>query len=112
MCTKAQLSRISYQISQCYHQVYGDRVVAVFLYGSYAREDFDNESDIDIVAIVRGKRLELQNQLKQIWDKSADIGMEHDVVVSPAVIPFNEFETYKDVLPYYMNIWKEGKRIG
>ena len=56
--------------------------------------------------------MDLQNKLKQVWDISADIGLENDVIVSPTVIPFEEFEEYKHTLPYYMNIQKEGKRIG
>ena len=83
-----------------------------FIYGSYAREDYDNESDIDITAIVKGDRMDLQNKLKQVWDISADIGLENDIIVSPTVIPFDEYEEYKRILPYYINIWKEGKRIG
>lgn len=83
-----------------------------FLYGSYARGDYNHESDIDITAAVRGKRLDLQNKLKAIWDASADIGLEHDVVISPAVISYDEFEQYKETLPYYINIEKEGKRVG
>lgn len=112
MCTENQLNAISKQMAQSYYSVYGDSVVAVFLYGSYARGDFDNESDIDITAIVKGDRRDLQSKLKIIWDQSADIGIDNDVVVSPTVIPFDEFEEYKEKLPYYRNIWKEGVRIG
>lgn len=112
MCTEKQLDLLSQQIAQLYQSIYGNNVVAVFLYGSYARGDYDNESDIDITAIVKGNRLDLQNKLKQIWDISADIGLESDVVISPTVIPFEDFEKYKEKLPYYTNIWKEGKQIG
>lgn len=112
MCTKSQLDNISQQMTQSYRAVYGDNIVAIYLYGSYAREDYNSESDIDITAIVKGDRMELQHKLKQIWDISADIGLENDVIVSPAVIPFDEYEKYKQILPYYMNIRKEGKRIG
>lgn len=66
MCTKIQLDNISIQISQLYRSVYGNSVVAIYLYGSYARGDYDEESDIDITAIVRGDRLDLQNKLKKI----------------------------------------------
>lgn len=112
MCTKIQLENISRQISQSYRTVYGDSIVAIYLYGSYAKGNYDDESDIDITAIVKGDRLDLQKKLKQIWDISADIGLKNDVIVSPTVIPFAEYEEYKQILPYYMNIWKEGKRIG
>lgn len=107
-----QLNDISRKMAQSYRSVYGDSIVAIYLYGSYARGNFDDESDIDITAIVKGNRFELQNKLKQIWNISADIGLENDVIVSPTVIPFDEYEKYKQKLPYYINIRKEGKQIG
>ena len=90
----------------------GDRIKKIRLYGSYARGDNSEDSDIDIVAIVKGNRLLLQDKLRTVWDLSADIGLENDAIVSPTVIPYDEFEEYKEVLPYYRNIAKEGLRIG
>lgn len=112
MCTQTQLFQISQQIVKSYRQVYGSAVKEIILYGSYARGNYNESSDIDITAIVDGKRMELQEKLKQVWDESADIGLENDVVVSPSVIPADEFEKYKDSLPYYMNIAREGRKIG
>lgn len=112
MCTRNQLNRITERMKEYYLSIYGTNVVTIVLYGSYARGDFDEESDIDIVAIVKGKRAELQQKLKQIWDLSADLGLENDVVVSPMVIPYDEFMKYKESLPYYRNIEKEGRKIG
>lgn len=37
--------------------------------------------------------------------------MENDVDVSPTVIPYAEYEAYKEILSYYMNIQKEGRQI-
>ncbi len=98
MCTYTQLHQVTNQMAQCYHDIYGADIVGIFLYGSYARGDYDNQSDIDIAAIVKGSRLDLQNKLKAVWDISADIGLENDVVVSPTVIPYDEFEEYKEKL--------------
>ncbi len=112
MCTVWQLDRISEQIKECYRSVYGNDIVEVILYGSYARGDYTDDSDIDIVAIVKGERLELQEKLKLVWDMSAEISLENDVIVSPMVIPYDEFLKYRESLPYYQNIFMEGRKIG
>lgn len=112
MCTKQQLENIKYEVSNIYRQVYGANIVKIVLYGSYARGDYDNQSDIDVTAIVTGDRETLQEKLKIVWDIVAELGFENDIVISPTVIPENEYEKYKHVLPYYMNIEKEGVAIG
>ena len=37
--------------------------------------------------------------------------LEYGVIVSPTVIPYSEFESYKYVLPYYRNIVREGVKL-
>ena len=111
MCTENELNTILKKMTEIYYSVYGEDVVRIILYGSYARGDYQNDSDIDIVAIVRGDRVDLQNRLKKIWDISSDLELEYGTVVSPTVIPFSEFEKYKDDLPYYKNIQNEGVNI-
>lgn len=112
MCTKHQLNYISKKVYDDYKRIYGTDLQAVILYGSYARGDQESGSDIDYTAIVKGDRLVLQNKLKEIWASSAELGLENDVIISPTVIPADEYEEYSDKLPYYMNIKKEGVRIG
>ncbi len=111
MCTENELNTILKKMTEIYYSVYGEDVVRIILYGSYARGDYQNDSDIDIVAIVRGDRVDLQNRLKKIWDISSDLELEYGTIVSPTVIPFSEFEQYKDDLPYYKNIQNEGVNI-
>lgn len=112
MCTEAQLSRITTAMVDCYRVVYGDDVVEIFLYGSYARGDYTENSDIDIVALVHGSREALQAKLKKIWELSSELGLENDIMVSPTVIPYDEFLEHKNTLPYYRSIVQEGKKIG
>ncbi|MBP3477040.1 MAG: nucleotidyltransferase domain-containing protein [Lachnospiraceae bacterium] len=112
MCTELQLNKIVKAMVECYQAVYGHDIVDIMLYGSYARGDYTENSDIDIVAVVRGSRLDLQEKMKRVWDISAEIGLENDIVVSPTVIPYDEFMEYKHTLPYYRNIVEEGRKIG
>lgn len=99
------------KISEIYRTVYGEDIVKMVLYGSYARGDNQDDSDIDIVAIVRGERSDLQERLKMVWDISSDLELEYGTIVSPTVIPLSEYEKYKDDLPYYRNIQNEGVDI-
>lgn len=112
MCTQLQLNRIVSAMVDCYRTVYGKDIVEIVLYGSYARGDYTENSDIDLVAVVHGPRPELQEKLKAVWDVSAELGLENDVIVSPTVIPYDEFAKYKTTLPYYRSIAEEGRRIG
>ena len=102
---------IALTMKKGYEQVYGDNIIDIYLYGSYARGDYDGESDIDFAAVVKGERLDLQRKLKAMWDIAADLGMERDVVISPTVITYSEFIKYKYELLYYRNIIREGLKI-
>ena len=42
-----QLSEISHKVIQAAKDTLGDKLEKVILYGSYARGDYDHESDID-----------------------------------------------------------------
>ena len=44
-------------------------------------------------------------------DISSDLELEYGTIVSPTVIPFAEYEKYKNDLPYYRNIESEGVEI-
>lgn len=111
MCTQSELQLILSRLLGIYKQVYKDNLKQVLLYGSYARGDYDDESDIDVVAIVEGDRKTLQEQLKRIWDISSELEIEYCVVVSPTVIPLSEYNEFKHDLPYYHNIEQEGVEL-
>ena len=64
MCTKSQLNSISKAMVECYKGVYGNDIVEIVLYGSYARGDYKEDSDIDIVAVVHGSRMDLQKKVE------------------------------------------------
>ena len=108
LCSQNQLQNNSSKMVDNYRSVFGDDLQKVILFGSYARGDYDSESDIDYTAIVSGDRRTLQRMMKSIWDSSAELGLENDVIISPTVIPAAEFEKYRSILTYYRSIDKEG----
>ena len=112
MCSEMQFNKIIKEMVDCYKVVFGEDIVEIILYGSYARGDFSENSDIDLVAVVYGARLDLQNKLKAVRNVSAELSLDNDIIISPMVIPYDEFMKYKQTLPYYRNIAEEGKKIG
>lgn len=53
-------------MAETYGAIYGEDIVKLVLYGSYARGNNQVDSDIDIVGIVRGDQTDLQEQLKNL----------------------------------------------
>lgn len=111
MCAKDQVQELLNAISAIYSAVYGTSVDQVILYGSYARGDEKEDSDLDIVAIVHGNREQLQKDLYKVWEASGELELEYDMILSPTVIPYDEFQKYRNDLPYYRNIATEGVRV-
>ncbi|MCD8158719.1 MAG: nucleotidyltransferase domain-containing protein [Clostridiales bacterium] len=108
MCSRNTLNSILKEIDKAYQNVYGKALKKVILYGSYARGDYNDTSDIDIAAIVDGDRAVLQKKLDAVWDISSDLELKYEVIISPTVIPSDDFERFKAAMPYYRNINYEG----
>lgn len=106
-----KVSSICKKVAEQYRKVYGSALVFVILYGSYARNEQQDDSDLDIAAIVKGERTELQKKLQDVWRVTNKLSIEEDILISATVIPFDEFIYYKEKLPYYGNIEKEGIKI-
>lgn len=94
-----------------FEQVIGAALVETILYGSFARGDFDSESDIDIAVIIDRNRYELKSYQRKLLSFISELSLENDILISVNYIPYSEFEEYKEDLPYYRNIDREGVRI-
>ena len=109
MNATSNLENICRRVVNSYKKVYGDKIRAIYLYGSYARGDYNEDSDIDFAAIVEGERIELQKKRHQVLSETLRMDLEYDIITSPKVIPKSDFEKYGEELPYYRNIKREGK---
>jgi predicted nucleotidyltransferase len=69
----------------------GDRL-RMFLFGSRARGDYDDDSDIDVAIIVRNLNGELKDQ---ILDEVADIELKYLTPLSTMVISEDDFDFLK-----------------
>ena len=105
------LNRLLKNIYRNMNSIVGESLKEVILYGSYARGDYDNESDIDIALIVDMDRTGAEELLRNLMAFISKFNLDNDVVVSLNCIPEKEFNYYKSAMPYYRNIDREGVRL-
>ena len=108
MCTQAQLYMILRTIYEKSAAEFGEKLHAVILYGSYARGDYDEESDIDVMVQVKLPRAELMHYRRLFSHLGSDLGFTHNIVVSIHLQDFDTFEQFKDDLPFYRNVLRDG----
>ena len=110
MCTKNQAISILSQAYQRCLNLFSEKMSDAYLYGSYARGDFDDESDVDILITVDMNANDLAEVRSQVSKINSDLSLENDVTVSITTAPLEQFIKYRNILPYYQNVVREGIR--
>lgn len=111
MCTENQLAVISSAVADEAKRVLGNNLDAVVLFGSYARGDFDNESDIDIMVRINCSAEELKNHRDAFVNIASKLSLSNNIEVSITLVDLPSFNKYRKFLPFYMNVDKEGVNI-
>ena len=103
-----RITEISQKVLQAAKDTLGDKLHKVILYGSYARGDYEEDSDIDFMVLADVPQEDVSRWDSEIYKHLSGIGLEYDIIVSVSVTNRLLFHGYIDILPYYMNINKEG----
>jgi uncharacterized protein len=85
--------------------IYGDRLNGVYLYGSYARGDYRQGSDVDVMILLRDYE-DYFEELRRSTELASDLSLEYDVTVSRLII--KEIQWRESVMPVVRNIHRDG----
>jgi predicted nucleotidyltransferase len=85
--------------------LYGQRLKAVILFGSYARGDYNNNSDLDVMIVL--------DDFKRYWDElvrsaelASDLSLKYNVTISRTIMKEEQWK--QGDLPVLRNIRAEG----
>lgn len=89
-------------------EIYGTHLTKVILYGSYARGDYNANSDIDIMILLDISDLEAKEYQKQLFDATYDYSVDNDIEINPLVHSEELFLKWIDAYPFFNNIKNDG----
>ena len=92
-------------------KILGNSLDSVIVYGSYARGDYSEFSDIDVMLLVSLGDEDIKKISDQISDLAFDFMMKYGVDISPVITNTDHFNYWADNLPYYRNVRDEGVRL-
>ncbi|HBT79498.1 MAG: nucleotidyltransferase domain-containing protein [Selenomonas sp.] len=106
-----QLQKILQDFTREASKIYGSHLVKIVLYGSYARGDFQDDSDIDLLVLVDVDEAVIKQKDNQILDAAYDIGYDAHVAIHPITLSVSHFRKWQSVHPFYKNICADGVEV-
>jgi len=103
----ARIRKLMKELKQGLVEIYGDKLKAVYLYGSYARGDAKNDSDIDVMIVLKnyksyGKEIDRTGKL------TSNLSLEYGISISRVVM--KEMQWKVSDTPLLRNIRVDGVR--
>ena len=81
-------------------------ILAIYLFGSAARGNYTDQSDIDVLLVVTSNWFQIQDQVAMI---QARLNVKYEVLLSVQVIDQADFDTMKtENTEFYRNLVAEG----
>lgn len=89
-------------------KILGNSLSKIILYGSYARGDYNEKSDMDIMVLTTLTDAQIEKIEPQLFDLAFDYQMKYGVDFSVVVKNEKHFNYWLGALPFYDNVQKEG----
>ena len=92
-------------------RILGSSLKQVILYGSYARGDYNANSDIDIMVLTTLTDAEIEQVESDVYGLAFDFQMCYGVDISVVIKNEGQFNYWLGALPFYDNVLRDGIMI-
>jgi len=103
--SKDRLVRILADFRNELAKILGDRLKAIYLYGSQARGEAKSDSDIDVLVVIRTE-FDYFDLLDRTTQLVSNLSLENDVVISPVFVTKEQYLHHQ--IPLLINVRREG----
>ena len=90
-------------------RLYGDRLAKVILYGSYARGDAHEESDVDFLVVLKDEKISVYREIDRMNDAVFDLTLKFNTMIS--FVPSTTLKFKQSKMPLYLSIREDGREI-
>lgn len=106
--TDREIEIILTEFVESIQSLFAERLIKIILFGSYARGDYDEESDMDLMVLLNEEEEALRKYSDMISNTVVELNLKHDVLLSVILQSENNFYRYVKILPFYHNVKNEG----
>jgi predicted nucleotidyltransferase len=89
--TKNDLQSLLTDLRNRFSALYGEKLSLFGLFGSHARDEATDESDIDVLVVLHG-RVNAYEEIERTSEIVAEISLENDVVVACSFLSMEAYE--------------------
>ncbi|MEQ8171889.1 MAG: nucleotidyltransferase domain-containing protein [Candidatus Eremiobacterota bacterium] len=91
--------------------IFGDKLRQIILFGSYARQEQDEGSDMDIMVLLDIEEKEIQKYRDKILDIIVELTTSYGCVISIIENNYTYFYDWVDYMPFFTSVRNEGINI-
>ena len=102
---RPEIHEVLGKVRERLRHAYGEKLRSIVLYGSYARGDAEEGSDIDIL-VVLSQFSDAAEELKQLSAIDEDLCLDYGIVLS--LLPIREQDYQGRNTPFLLNVRREG----
>jgi predicted nucleotidyltransferase len=105
------ISAVTEELSRNTQSIMGNKLRKIILYGSYARGDYEEYSDLDIMVLADVDEHDMKDLESKLGKAASRASLNHDITVCLLLYDESLFTSRLHLSPFYRNVLSEGVEI-